>query len=333
MNNQKKVAIRYLLDSMLDGDKPLDPGYVYRLSDLSKDDLDALKGIWPDIPSWRRQAILEDVEDIGQSDYVLSFEALSRHALIDSNARVRELAVRTLWEYESPDLVPQFITLLESDPDADVRAVAATALGKYVYLGEIDDLPKDIWHRIEDILLIVTSGSDSTLVRRRALEALGYSSREEVPALIKGAYDSDRVEWRVSALFAMGVSANRDWNPSILAELDSDNPEVLFEGVRAAGELEISEAVPFLLELLDTEDSDVRLAAVWSLSQIGGEGVREALEQLYEEAADDEEAEFIESALENLEFTEDVQIFGIMDLAGLDEMEEEWPDFDGEEEE
>jgi hypothetical protein len=37
-------------------------------------------------------------------------------------------------------------------------------------------------HKIEDSLLKVMSSGDESTVRRSALEALGYSSRPEVPA-------------------------------------------------------------------------------------------------------------------------------------------------------
>jgi len=324
MKAPKKISIKQLLDAMLDTDTPLHPSYLYRLSDLGAEDLAAIKKSWLNIPAWRRQAIMEDVVDIGQDDYVLSFEAFARQGLLDDEARVRELAVRALWEYESPRLIPDLLDILAADPDTDVRAVAATALGKYVFLGEIEEIPASTLHSIEDLLLQVTRSSQASLVRRRALESLGYSSRGEVPALIDEAYYSDNVDWLVSALFAMGVSANKEWNPLVLTQLQNDNPEVLHEAVRAAGELEIHESVARLMDLLSSEDSDVRLATVWSLSQIGGDGVREALENLYEDAEDDEEADFIESALENLDFTEDVAIFELLDV------EEDEKDFDDE---
>jgi len=219
--------------------------------------------------------------------------------------------------------VPAFINMMESDEDADVRAVAATALGQYIYLGEIDELPASKLHNIEEKLLQATTGQSPIQVRRRALEALGFSSRDELPALIEAAYYSDSNEWLASALFAMGRSANRTWNSSVISKLNSDVPDVLVEAVRAAGELEIKEAVPRLLALLAVEDADTRWAAIWSLSQIGGEGVREQLEELYDLTDDDEEADFIDSALENLDFTEDIPLFDLMDLEDEDEDEEE----------
>ena len=318
MSKTEKVTLKKLLDAMLDVDQPLDPRYLYRLSDLSMAEQAELQDAWPKIPAWRRQAIMEDIEEIGLEDYVLSFEAFACIGLRDSEPQVRQLAVRTLWEYESPELVPVFIQMMESDPDADVRAVAATALGHYIYLGEIEELPASTLHQIEEKLLQVTGGKDTNLVRRRALEALGFSDRDEIPALIQAAYNSGDNDWLCSALFAMGRSANKAWNRAVISKLDSDAPAVLSEAARAAGELEIKETVPRLMQLLQNGDSDVRWAAIWSLSQIGGEGVRERLEKMYEQTDDDEEADFIESALDNLDFTEDVSLFDLLDVEGED---------------
>lgn len=323
MSEIEGITIQNLLDAMLDVDRPMDPRYLYRLSDLDPADLAALQNTWLNVPSWRRQAIMEDIEEIGLKDYVLSFEAFARYGLTDSEPRVRELAVRTLWEYEAPDLVPIFVRMMESDADVGVRAVAATALGHYIYLGEIDELPASTLHQLENKLLQVTSGKDSSLVRRRALEALGFSDREEVPALIKAAYNSGKNDWLSSALFAMGRSVNRAWNKAVISKLDSDVPGVLSEAARAAGELEIKEAVPRLMQLVQDGDSDVRWAAIWALSQIGGEGVRERLEKLYKQTDDDEEADFIESALDNLDFTEDTSLFDLLDIEE-DELDDEF---------
>ncbi len=323
MARNQEIPIQELLDALLDTNTPFSPRYLYRLSDLEGEDLAAVQKIWPQVPTWRRQAIMEDIENLGESDYVLSFEAFARSNLQDSDPRVRELAIRALWDYESPDLVPILLNMLEKDQDANVRATAASALGKYIYLGEVEELPERTLHQIEDRLLAITQGSDTALVRRRALEALGYSSREEVNALIESAFNSGNHDWIVSALFAMGRSANPDWSERVLSMLENDAPEICYEAARAAGELEIKEAVPRLLNLLNSQDAEVRMAAIWSLSQIGGSGVRQRLEALYYETEDDDEADFIEQALDNLDFTEGSTFFTLMDVSDLEEMEEE----------
>lgn len=107
--------------------------------------------------------------------------------------------------------------------------------------------------------------------------------------------------------------------------LKSDSAEVRAEAARAIGELEINKCVPELLALLDDVNDDVRMAVVWSLSQIGGEGVREALEALFESTDDEEEADFIASALENLTFSEESGLLGLFEFQDDDE---EVGDFD-----
>lgn len=61
------------------------------------------------------------------------------------------------------------------------------------------------------------------------------------------------------------------------------------------------------------------MAVVWSLSKIGGEKVRDTLEQMLEETDDEDEVELIEEALENLYFTEGFDQFTMFDFDSDDE--------------
>jgi hypothetical protein len=83
--------------------------------------------------------------------------------------------------------------------------------------------------------------------------------------------------------------------------------------------------------MLEGEDAEeVITAAIWSLSQIGGEDVDTYLETLLAQAEDDDLIAFLEEALDNLAFTEDMARFDLLaidpdevdDLAILDEDEE-----------
>lgn len=318
----KEIPFQELLDALQDDDLTLNPRYLYRLSDLEGSELEKLINIWPNISLWRRQALMEDLEHLAEINNLLSFESICRFALGDDDPRVRFLAVRSTMIYERPDLSPIYLDILENDPAVDVRAVSASALGKCVYLGEIDKIPKESLRRIEDSLLKVVKGSDDIQVRRRALEALGYSSRKEVSPLIEEAYASEDQNWLISALFAMGRSYNKKWNNKVLDMLESDNEVIRFEAVRAAGELELSEAVPILLEYLNGEDWNVHMASIWSLSQIGGTGIEEVLEQLLNQSKNEEEIKHIEEALDNLAFTQGIQLYGILDYPESQDVEE-----------
>lgn len=313
------LTFEQVLDALLDESKPFHPRNLYRFSDLEEPDLRKLENTWPRVSARRRQAVLEDIEELGETNFTLSFEEFCKYTLADEDARVRELSIRCLWDYENRSTIPLFMDMLVNDSQETVRAASATALGKFIYLGELEEIPEKTLDEIVDRLLQVQRGSDVALVRRRALESLGFSSRDEISNLIETAYKSGMRDWIVSALFAMGRSANHRWADQVMEMLESDDIEIRYEAIRAAGELEIKRALPLLFELLEEDDSETRLAAVWSLSQIGGEDVEDVLENLYEETDDEEEADFIDLALENLQFTEDLQLFEMFDFVPEDE--------------
>jgi HEAT repeat protein len=130
---------------------------------------------------------MEDLQELGLTDSLLSFKSIAQNVISDEDPHVRHLAAQILWEFEDFDLIPLFLQLLASDPEAEVRAAAAAGLGQFVYLGEIDRLQGEKLHGIEDRLLEVILEEPAVLVRRRALESAGFSRRLEVPELIESA--------------------------------------------------------------------------------------------------------------------------------------------------
>ena len=196
-----------------------------------------------------------------------------------------------------------------------LRAAAANALGLFIYQGELEKIPAQLHHQIEDDLLKVATSAKETLVRRRALESLGYSGRAEVIPLIEAAYQAKDPDWVVSALFAMGRSGDERWKKQILSELHAPDEDIRSEAIHAAGELELATARPLLLDMLeDEEDLELRRELIWALSKIGGEGVHDRLEEILDAETDDDEADFIEEAMDNLTFTEDMAKFDLFDL-------------------
>ena len=129
----------------------------------------------------------------------------------------------------------------------------------------------------------------------------------------------------------MGHSCDERWKKQVLSKLHAPDEDVRSEAIHAAGELELSSARPILLDMLeDEEDLEMRRDLIWALSKIGGQGVRDRLEEILEVEADDEEAGFIEEAMGNLALTEDLAQFDLLELdpdAELDE--EEYEEEDG----
>jgi hypothetical protein len=320
--NRERTTFQQVLEALLDQNRPFPPVYLNRFSDLDPQNLAALKTVWDQVPVTRKRSLLEDLEETAEADTLVSFEDLARHALNDPDEQVRMTAIRLLWEVEDRHLIPTFIHLMEDDPDYQVRATAASALGLFLYLGELEEIPEETHTLVEDKLLAVMGGEDDPLVRRRALESLGYSSREEVADLLREAYDRGSTDWLESALYAMGRSADDHWGPAIVRMFGNAESTVRAEAVRAAGELELVSARENIMQLLEEEtDDDVQMAAIWSLSQIGGSGVRRLLEGMLEEIDDEDTVDFIEEALENLSFTEDMGAFDMLDI-DIDEADE-----------
>ena len=315
----KKVQapFKQIIVELLDTSKPFSPTHLHRFSDIDPADLAALHIAWPNMDPERRINLLQDLEDLADTDTVVSFDDLARFALEDPEPKVRGVAIRLLWETNDEKLIPIYIKMMKTDPDELVRAGAATGLGLFVFLGELEEIQGPNYKKVFTSLLAVYHGQDKPIVRRRAVESLGFSSHEEVPAIIKEAYASPDKDWQASALFAMGRSADERWEKQILAKLDSPEADVQLEAVRAAGELELQSARKTILDLLkkpEELDVDLRGAAVWAISQVGGQGVRERLEKLAEAADDEDESYFIDEALDNLDFKEGVGSFGIMDM-------------------
>jgi HEAT repeat protein len=313
MSDSTEFEFQSLIDALLDQETPFDPLYLHRFSDLEGEDLVLFQDVWSQVALERRQALLEDLNEMGAADDLLSFENIGRHAIGDQDALVRTNAVQLLWGFEARDLVNHFINLLESDPVPEVRAAAATGLGLFVYRGEVDLLPKADLEKIEDTLLFAAK-DQSEMVQCRALESIGYSSRKDVAKLIETAFTSGGHDKMASALIAMGRSMDPQWQKTILQMLNSKIPLLRAEAARAAGEIDIKESIPQLVELCSDSEEIVRYAAVWSLSEIGGDQARHTLEQLFREADDDQEADFIESALDNVAFTDGMQPFSLFDF-------------------
>jgi HEAT repeat protein len=325
------IPFSKVLEALQDTDNPVGGRIMLRLSDLEPDELHALEPVWSILPDWRRVAIMQEADDLSSSDTLLSYQALAMLALQDPEPEVRVLALRTLNDYEDRSLIAPLMGLIEHDPSDVVRAAAAASLGSYVYMGELEEIPDDIYQQIQDLLLSVLGSPQSDAVRRAALEAISFSSREDIHPWIEKAFANPDRHWKASALTAMGRSANTDWEPQVLSMLGSNYPLLRMEAARAAGELELREASQTLVEMLDDPDEPTRQAAIWSLSQIGGQGVREILERLLKRADNDAEAEFLEEAIDNLAFADGVQLMPMFDLPkdthGVDDDEEDDEDW------
>ncbi|MDH7485496.1 MAG: HEAT repeat domain-containing protein [Anaerolineae bacterium] len=267
-----------MLRHLADEGRPLRPSMLYALSGLGPEELAEVQEVWPRLSAARARAVLRALVELTEVTIDTDFAALFRWWLSDKDAEVRLLAIEGLWEDEDTALVGPLVRILKSDEQPAVRAAAAASLGRFVLLGELGEINAAVGARAEQALLEAYFSRGETLeVRRRALEAVAYSSEAGVSDLIAEAYHGGEEELCVSALFAMGRSADRRWRSVLLRELDSPSPARRYEAAHACGELELREAVPALSRLIDDEDAEVRDVAIEALGKIGGKGARRVL--------------------------------------------------------
>jgi HEAT repeat protein len=323
MNTTTPVTFQKVLDALLSEDKDFPRHYLQEFSDIGTPELDSLLDAWPRIKPGRKLTLLEELKSLAEADTLVSFDDFARAFLTDSDPNVRTRAIRLLDESEDPKLVPAYLEMLKNDSDVNVRAEAAGVLSLFVDLGELEEISEKTYHEIEDALLSTANGEDDVRVRRAALESLGYSSRLEVTTLIESAFHREDPRWQASALVAMGRSADDRWEDEVTSSLISEDDRVKRAAVQSAGELSLKSAGPILIRLLEEgEDEDVVNAAVWSLSQIGGEDARTYIETLLDQTEEEEQIAFLEEALDNLAFTEDLDRFELMSLDPDEELEE-----------
>jgi HEAT repeat protein len=327
--NTQNTTFQTVLDSLLDSNKEFPRRYLNQFSDMGTLELQTLQEVWPRVGLSRKLSLLKELESLAEEDTLVAFDDFARPLLNDPDADVRIHALRLLNESENVKLIPVILHLLKHDADVNVRAEAAATLGNFVALGELDEIPTEAYSQLRAGLLESAHGEDETRVKRHALEALGFSSDEEVVKLIESALNKRESEWQVSTLTAIGRSADDRWEEEVLLGLTDADTRVRTAAVQAAGNLALKSARPILLGMLEEDDEDdVTTAVIWSLSQIGGEDVRTYLENLLDQTEEEEQVAFLEEALDNLAFTEDLDRFELMAFNpdAFDEFEEDEED-------
>ncbi|MEX2236464.1 MAG: HEAT repeat domain-containing protein [Dehalococcoidia bacterium] len=272
------MPLEAVLEQLRRQDIKITRDMIYSLSRLDRAATAELRAAWPTLPLDRRQAIVVEAGDTAEDDVEVDFDDLFKVALRDDDSTVKVAAIQGLWEYTTRDLITPLIDLLEKDSDPGVRSTAALALGRFVLMGEFDELPASEQDRAEEALRRVYDRDGEDLeVRARALESIGASSKPYVGELIGAAHQSGNYRLRLSAIHAMGRSCDERWLPVLLQEMTDDEAEVRFEAVGATGRIADESTINTIAELLEDEDREVQLAAIEALGHIGGRRVKQHL--------------------------------------------------------
>ncbi len=319
-----ELNFQSVLDHLLDSKKDIPQGHLQYYSDLDPKSLRLFLDVWKNVPAKRKLLLLDALTAHLDDDTIVSYEDIGKSLLDDPSADVRARALGLLAESDDPRLVDVALKIFQTDTDLAPRLQAARLLGEFVLMGELEELDEARLHKIEEALIAVIRSDENPALRRAALEAFGYSGREEAVAILESGYEREDPLWVASALRAMGRSHDNRWNSSVTAKLMDVDPRVRYAAAEAAGELSIAEAGPVLLQMLEDEEEDdeVTMAAIWALSQIGGEDARAYILNLLETTEDEEIVDFLEGALENLDFNEELDKFDLLSLDEDDDLSE-----------
>ena len=304
---EEKDKTKNPIEMLLDISRPFPQQYLHIFSDITEADLTEIRKIWSRIAVIRKITLLQDLESMMEADTLLSCDDFARFALTDEDANVRSQAISLLWDCEDPKLAYQLGNMLESDVSEIVRAAAAAALGKFVLMGELEEISNKTFTHIVNLLLRIYKSELFDEVRLEILRSLAYSENKEIAKLILEAFSTNKKAWKLAALESMGRSADTRWQNHVMDMLESSDDDLLYEAVRTAGELELKPARTPLLEMLEEEsdNDDLIYQVIWALSKIGGEDVYETLQELLENTEDEHKIDVLELAMENLEFLDD----------------------------
>jgi len=276
---------------------------VYRLSDMSPEEMCAFEARWAEEPVEQRRVIARHMADISEENFVVDFSPAFLRLLDDSSAEVRLAAVEGLWDTSNLAVVKPIIGLMQQDPDALVRTAAASCLGHFVLMAEWGQIKQEIGERIVQALAEqYEEPLTARSVRRASLESLGNAGDPRVARYIDDAYHNGDEAMQVSAVYAMGRSMDDRWTSIVIQEMRNPEAEMRQEAARAAGNIGSSDAVDELVELLEDDELEVRLAAVGALGKIGSDQAYEAMTELLDDEDAEELHEAIEEAMEEMEW-------------------------------
>ena len=271
--------VEQTIAKLVNPDTKLLDSWLTDLSSLNPAGQKQLEQAWVTIELKRRRQLMYRLVELAEDNFELDFDEIFKGRLKDEDAEVRSKAIEGLWENEEASLIEPLIDLLEKDSSEEVQAAAATALGKFALLAELEKLRPNYRDKVSRSLLsVINDQAKPVEVKRRALEAAAPLTRPQMKKAIAEAYQSGDNKLKISALFAMGKSGNTSWLPILLKELSNADSEIRYEAAGACGELG-EEAASYLCDMVNDPDIDVRLAAIQSLGKIGGPEAKGCLEK------------------------------------------------------
>ncbi len=268
-----------------DGDASVRAAAARACSVISPTDaLDAFVEATTDPDSAVRAAATQGILFTGQ-EALPHLPRLTELMKTDENASVRLAAVNGIWMLQAPSTVDSLLHALANDESAQVRGIAARAIG---------DFP-DAAERTLPVLLKAAT-DDDTAVRSGAYQAFQMLEAVALPAadaIVEGLSDSDPMTrmWAAQATAAVGVPA-RDAAGPLEALLADESQMVRQAAVHSLRQLEAGAlpAAAALVKMLGDDDQTLRGGSALALGSIGPGLPDDAVDALRATIANDDAA-------------------------------------------
>ena len=195
--------------------------------------------------------------------------------LYDSHAKTREIAAwwlrrRIFGVFGPGEVYSQVVdTLADQSQSESRRAYAANALGEFLTRSGAKHLDKAV------------RSDESPLVRESAVKALERMNTEGPNRTLSAAMGDNSSAVRLAAVRA-ATRVNVFTDVGTLTErIGDESADVRREAAAALGAMRVADSVDGLIALTSPDiepEARVRLAAVWSLGQIGDSAAKEAIQ-------------------------------------------------------
>ncbi len=208
----------------------------------------------------------------------------------DAEEELRWYAARTLGEFQHPEAITPLLELLKSDDDEELKAIAATALGKMgtVAIAALTELLLNEDTRLLAVrslscipqtetitpLLSVVQDSQAT-IRTAAIEALSSFHDERIPPILLNALDDIAATVRRVAVVGLGFRPDLrealDLVTRLQPRLYDFNLDVCCAAAVSLSRMGSDEAVKHLFDLLISPQTPIKLQleTIRALSWVG----------------------------------------------------------------
>jgi HEAT repeat protein len=214
---------------------------------------------------------------------------LTMRLLKSGNAKVRMKAAKQLWREPNPDAVPGLAEALLTDPDADVRQVVASALGRIQAPSRLEPLLKALHDKdpsvIRSAMLGLRRVNDDKVIARLIL----LLRHQDFGVRTSAAQAIDTVRWvppdkeqRVWFSIAKGwyeraAALGVDALPALQLTLETAPVSAGVRAVEALGKIKDPSVVRLLCNALSSKEPVICIAACEALSRVGGNDAVQAL--------------------------------------------------------